>query len=119
MRRTRQLDSGELLRLFEATRSSLTEWVERLRTEFGDEFPGKITAFHEAMKAHGKFGQPCPRCAAPIQRIVFRERETNYCAVCQTGGKLLKDRALSKLLGEDWPATLEDLEEGIEARRKG
>ena len=119
VRRTRQLDQDELLRLFEATRRSLSNWVERFRTEFGDEFPKKITAFHEAMMAHGKFGQPCPRCRAPIQRIVYGERETNYCPNCQTGGKLLKDRALSKLLREDWPATLEELEEGMEARRKG
>ena len=119
VRRTRQLDQDELLRLFESTRRSLSEWVERLRTEFGDEFPKKITAFHEAMTAHGKFGQPCPRCGAPIQRIVHGERETNYCPNCQTGGKLLKDRALSKLLREDWPATLEEMEEGIESRRKG
>ena len=92
--------------------------MERLQSEFGDEFPNKITAFHEAMMAHGKFGQPCPQCGAPIQRIVYGEHETNYCAVCQTGGKLLKDRALSRLLREDWPATLEELEEGLEARRK-
>ncbi len=118
VRRTRQLDQDELLRLFEATRRSLTEWVERLRIEFGDDFPEKITAFHEAMMAHGKFGQPCPRCAAPIQRIVYGERETNYCPGCQTGGKLLKVRALSRLLREVWPATSEELEEGIEARRK-
>ena len=119
VRRTRQLDQDELLRLFEATRRSLTEWIDRLKAEFGDEFPRKITAFHEAMMAHGKFGQPCPRCTAPIQRIVYGERETNYCPNCQTGGKLLKDRALSKLLREDWPATLEELEEGVETRRRG
>ena len=92
-----------------------SEWVERLRTDFGDEFPEKITAFHEAMMAHGKFGRPCPQCGAPIQRIVYGGRETNYCP---TGGKLLKDRALSKLLRDDWPATLEELEEGMAARRK-
>ena len=118
VRRTHQLDEEELLRLFESTRRSLSEWVERLGIEFGDEFPKKITAFHEAMMAHGKFGQPCPQCGAPIQRIVYGERETNYCPTCQTGGKLLKDRALSKLLREDWPATLEEREEGIVARRK-
>ena len=110
IRRTRQLAEDELVRLFESTRSSLSSWVERLRTEFGDEFPKKITAFHDAMMAHGKFGQPCPRCSSTIQRIVHGERETNYCPACQTGGKLLKDRALSKLLREDWPATLEELE---------
>ncbi len=119
VRRTRQLGEDELLRLFESTHRSLSKWVERLRTEFGDEFPKKITAFHEAMMAHGKFGQPCPQCGAHIQRIVHGERETNYCPTCQTGGKLLKDRALSKLLRDDWPATLEELEEGMEARRRG
>lgn len=118
VRRTRQLDQEEFQRLFESTRRSLSEWVEQLRMDFVDEFPEKITAFHEAMKAHGKFGQLCPYCGAPIQRIMYGERETNYCANCQTGGKLLKDRALSKSLREDWPATLEDLEEGLEARRK-
>ena len=110
IRRTRQLAEDELIRLFESTRSSLSSWVARLRTEFGDEFPKKITAFHDAMMAHGKFGQPCPRCGSTIQSIVHGERETNYCPACQTGGKLLKDRALSKLLREDWPATLEELE---------
>ena len=117
VRRTRQLDQEELQRLFESTRRSLTEWVERLSTEFGGEFPKKITAFHEAMRVHGKFGQPCPRCGTTIQRIVYGARETNYCPNCQTGGKLLKDRALSKLLREDWPATLEELEENIAARK--
>ena len=118
VKRTGQLDNGEIERLFEATRRSLTEWVARLREEFGEDFPSKITAFHPAMGAHGKFGEPCPRCGAPIQRIVYGGRETNYCAPCQTGGKLLKDRALSRLLREDWPRTLEELEEGLEARRK-
>ena len=117
VRRTRQLDQEELQRLFESTRRSLTEWVERLRAEFGDEFPKKITAFHEAMMAHGKFGQPCPQCGTSIQRIVYGERETNYCPNCQTGGKLLRDQALSKLLREDWPATLEEWED-VRARRK-
>ncbi len=117
-RRTRQLDEDEVARLFEATRSSLSEWVHRLRQEFGEDFPNKITAFHPAMGAHGKHGEPCPRCAAPIQRIVYGERETNYCAPCQTGGKLLRDRALSRLLREDWPRTLEELEEGVRPRRK-
>lgn len=118
VKRTGQLDDEEIERLFEATRRSLTEWVARLREEFGEDFPDKITAFHPAMGAHGKFGEPCPRCGAPIQRIVYGERETNYCAPCQTGGKLLKDRALSRLLREDWPRTLEELEEGLESRRK-
>jgi formamidopyrimidine-DNA glycosylase len=117
VRRTRQLDEDELRRLYDATRNSLAIGVERLRIEFGDEFPKKITAFHEAMMAHGKFGQPCPKCDTPIQRIVYGKRETNYCPNCQTGGKLLKDRALSKLLREDWPSSLEEMEEAIEAKR--
>lgn len=119
VQRTRQLDEESIGRLFEATRRSLAEWVERLRDEFAGQFPKKITAFHAAMGAHGKYGEPCPKCGAPIQRIVYGERETNYCAPCQTGGKLLKDRALSRLLREDWPRTLEELEEGMDARRKG
>ena len=118
VKRTSQLSDDEVGRLFDATRRSLTEWVARLRAEFGEDFPKKITAFHPAMGAHGKYGEPCPRCGAPIQRIVYGERETNYCAPCQTGGKLLKDRALSRLLREDWPRTLEELKEGLEARRK-
>jgi formamidopyrimidine-DNA glycosylase len=112
------LDVEETERLFEATRRSLTEWVARLRDEFGDDFPKKVTAFHPVMGAHGKFGEPCPRCRAPIQRIVYGERATNYCAPCQTGRKLLKDRALSRLLREDWPRTLEELEEELDFRRK-
>ena len=98
-------------RLYEVTRSSLTEWTERLRVEFGDDFPKKITAFHPAMAAHGKYGEPCPVCASPIQRIKYAQRETNYCATCQTGGKVLADRGMSRLLGDDWPRTLEELEE--------
>ncbi len=111
VKRSRRLSDGEIERLREATVRSLGEWVERLRAEAGDGFPTKITAFHPDMGAHGKFGKPCPRCGSPIQRIVYASRETNYCATCQTGGRLLKDRALSKLLGEDWPKTLEELEE--------
>ena len=94
-----------------ATRTSLREWIERLRSEVGDGFPDKVTAFHPAMKVHGKFGEPCMQCGAPIQRIVYAENEVNYCAACQTGGRLLKDRALSRLLGEDWPRSLDELEE--------
>lgn len=118
VKRTRQLDEGEVARLFEATRRSLTEWVARLGEEWGTDFPKKVTAFHPAMGAHGKYGEPCPWCGAPIQRIVYGERETNYCAPCQTGGRLLKDRALSRLLREDWPRTLEELDEGLESRRR-
>jgi formamidopyrimidine-DNA glycosylase len=108
---TGNLSDGEIERLYETTRGSLAEWTERLREEFGDAFPERITAFHPAMAAHGKYGEPCPVCGAPIQRIRYGERETNYCVTCQTGGKVLADRGLSRLLGEDWPRTLEELEE--------
>lgn len=108
---TRNLDPSDVARLYDVTRRSLAEWTERLRAEFGDRFPEKITAFHPAMAAHGKAGKPCPVCGAPIQRIRYADRETNYCAVCQTGGKVLADRGLSRLLGDDWPRTLEELEE--------
>lgn len=108
---TKNLSEHEMERLFEITRASLTEWTDRLRAEFGDDFPSKITAFHPAMSAHGKYGQPCPVCESPIQRIKYADRETNYCATCQTGGKVLADRGMSRLLGDDWPRTLEELEE--------
>jgi formamidopyrimidine-DNA glycosylase len=98
-------------RLFEATRSVLVEWTDRLRAETGDAFPEKVTAFREGMAMHGRYQQPCPDCGAPVQRIVYAEHETNYCARCQTGGRLLADRALSRLLRSDWPRTLEELEE--------
>ncbi|HKJ02819.1 MAG TPA: DNA-formamidopyrimidine glycosylase family protein [Longimicrobiales bacterium] len=111
LQRTGNLVEGELERLYRATRSSLTEWIERLRRETGEGFPEKISAFHPAMAAHGKYGEPCPRCGSPIQRIRYADRETNYCAVCQTGGKVLADRGLSRLLGDDWPRTLDELEE--------
>ncbi|MBI4519409.1 MAG: Fpg/Nei family DNA glycosylase [Gemmatimonadetes bacterium] len=111
VKRTRQLAAAEIERLYQATRSSLDEWIRRLQAEGGEAFPEKVTAFHPTMAVHGKYGQPCPRCGSPVQRIVYAENETNYCARCQTGGKLLRDRALSKLLGEDWPKTIEELEE--------
>jgi formamidopyrimidine-DNA glycosylase len=111
VKRTHQLSEEEVARLYAATRSSLSEWVDRLLVEAGDRWPKKVTAFHPEMGAHGKYGEPCPQCGSPIQRIVFGARETNYCATCQTNGKLLKDRALSRLLREDWPKTLEELEE--------
>ncbi len=95
----------------EVSRASLAQWTDLLRTEFGESFPEKITAFHPAMAAHGKYGEPCPRCASPIQRIRYAGHETNYCATCQTGGKVLADRGMSRLLGDDWPRTLEELEE--------
>jgi formamidopyrimidine-DNA glycosylase len=108
---TRNLSDEEVERLYRVTRESLTEWTVRLREEFGERFPDKITAFHPDMAAHGKFGQPCPVCGSPIQRIKYADRETNYCATCQTGGRVLADRGLSRLLGDDWPKTLEELEE--------
>jgi formamidopyrimidine-DNA glycosylase len=108
---TRNLSDEEMERLFNITRASLLEWTDRLRAEFGEDFPTKITAFHPAMAEHGKYGQPCPVCGSPIQRIKYADRETNYCATCQTGGKVLADRGMSRLLGDDWPRTLEELEE--------
>ncbi|KPK64989.1 MAG: formamidopyrimidine-DNA glycosylase [Gemmatimonas sp. SG8_38_2] len=111
VKRTHQLEDDEVKRLRLATRESLLEWIERLRAEVGEAFPDKVTAFHPAMKAHGKYGEPCPQCGSPIQRIVYAANEVNYCAACQTGGKLLKDRALSRILGEDWPRSLDELEE--------
>ena len=108
---TRNLGADELDRLYYETRRSLAEWTERLRAEFGDRFPDRITAFHPAMAAHGKYGEPCPVCGSPIQRIRYADRETNYCATCQTSGKVLADRGMSRLLGSDWPRTLEELEE--------
>ena len=112
-RRARQLSADEMQSLYDETRGELREWIDRLQTEAGDRFPAKVTAFHPAMAVHGKFREPCPRCGTSIQRIVHGEHETNYCATCQTDGRLLKDRALSKLLGEDWPATVEEMEEGF------
>lgn len=111
VQRTRNLSDDEIRRLQDATLSTLHEWIGRLRAETGDGFPGKVTAFHKEMAVHGKYREPCPRCSSPVQRIVYASNETNYCAHCQTGGKLLADRALSRLLGEDWPRTLEELEE--------
>lgn len=108
--RTRKLTDEDMRALYDATRASLTEWIARLREEAGEGFPGKVTAFHPAMAVHGKFREPCPRCGTAIQRIVHGAHETNYCPTCQTGGRILKDRALSKLLGEDWPRTVEELE---------
>lgn len=109
-KRTAQLTPDELERLYHATRTSLTAWISRLQAEVGDRFPEKVTAFHPAMKVHGRFGQPCPVCGSSIQRIVHGEHETNYCPGCQTGGRLLRDRALSRLLREDWPLTADELE---------
>jgi len=107
---TSRLSDDEADRLFEVTRETLTSWRDRLIAETGDDFPAKVTAFREGMAAHGRYGQPCPTCGSPIQRIRYATNETNYCPPCQTGGKLLADRALSRLLKSDWPRTLEELE---------
>ena len=116
IRLTQQMSDAEIDRLYRAVRESLTEWIERLRKERGAGFPEKVTAFRPDMAVHGKFRKPCPVCGSPVQRIVHAENETNYCAKCQTAGKLLADRSLSRLLKDDWPRTLEELEEGKNAR---
>jgi formamidopyrimidine-DNA glycosylase len=108
---TGRMKPEEILRLHEATRHTLTLWMEKLRAEAAGKFPEKVTAFREGMAVHGRYGEPCPRCGAKIQRIRYASNETNYCAHCQTGGKLLADRSLSRLLREDWPRSLEELEE--------
>lgn len=107
---TRRLGGEEIARLHAAMRDTLLEWTARLRAETGDEFPETVTAFREEMAVHGRFGQPCPVCGAPVQRIRYAANETNYCARCQTGGRLLADRALSRLLREDWPRSIDELE---------
>jgi len=114
---TRNLGPVEIERLYAATRETLTEWIERLRSQAGPAFPEHVTAFREEMAVHGRYGKPCPRCGAPVQRIRYADNETNYCAPCQTGGKLLADRALSRLLKGEWPRSLEELEELREAHR--
>ena len=114
---TTRLDDAEMARLHEATRSTLGSWLERLRAETGERFPENVTAFRPGFAVHGRYGKPCPACGAPVQRLVYAENEANYCATCQTGGRLLADRALSRLLKDDWPRTLEELEEATAARR--
>ncbi len=109
-KQTRQLTAKDIAVLHAATIATLAEWTERLKQEAKDTFPEKVTAFHEGMAVHGRFGKPCPRCAAAVQRIVHGEHEVNYCPTCQTDGRLLADRALSKLLKDDWPKTLDALE---------
>jgi formamidopyrimidine-DNA glycosylase len=109
-KQTGSLTDEEVQRLFDATRQILTQWIARLQAEAGDAFPEKVTAFHDGMAAHGRYGQPCPTCGALIQRIVYADNESNYCANCQTAGRLLADRSLSRLLRDDWPRTLEELE---------
>jgi formamidopyrimidine-DNA glycosylase len=105
---TSRLSDADGRRLFEATQSTLRDWTERLREDAGDGFPEKVTAFRKGMAVHGRFGQPCPDCGAKVQRIVYADNETNYCPRCQTGGKVLADRALSRLLKDDWPRTIEE-----------
>jgi formamidopyrimidine-DNA glycosylase len=113
---TGRLDDAELRRLHAACVAVLAQWVERLRAEAGDDFPEGVTAFREGMAVHGRYRQPCPACGASVQHIRYASNETNYCAVCQTGGRLLADRALSRLMKDDWPRTLEELESRL-ARR--
>jgi formamidopyrimidine-DNA glycosylase len=108
---TARLTKREVEALYRAARDTLSEWVERLRREVGEGFPEKVTAFREGMAVHGRFGKPCPACGSPVQRIVYAENEANYCVRCQTGGKLLADRSLSRLFKADWPRTLEELDE--------
>lgn len=107
---TRKLTDAQWSRLFDATRETLTLWAQRLRDEAAGDFPEHVTAFHDRMAVHGRFGKPCPRCGERVLRIRYADNETNYCAACQTGGKVLADRSLSRLLGHDWPRTLEELE---------
>lgn len=110
VRLTRKMHDEEIARLYDATRETLVEWTERLRAEAGENFPEKVTAFHDEMAVHGRFGEPCRVCTAPVQRIRYASNETNYCARCQTGGRRLADRALSRLLGKDWPRSMDDIE---------
>jgi formamidopyrimidine-DNA glycosylase len=119
MQRTSNLTDEELARLFQDTRVVLTEWLDRLRREAGEGFPEKVTAFRPEMAVHGKFKQPCPVCGTAVQRIVYANNECNYCPRCQTDGRLLADRALSRLLTKDFPRTIEDLEELAAARARG
>ena len=111
VKRTAQLTDAEISRLYQATQSSLVRWTDLLRQAVGEGWPDRVTAFRPEMAVHGKYGEPCPVCGSKVQRIVYASNETNYCATCQTGGKLLADRSLSRLLKDDWPATLEELEE--------
>jgi formamidopyrimidine-DNA glycosylase len=108
---TRKLGDAEIARLYDATRATLRLWIDRFVAAAGDAFPEKVTAFRDGMAVHGRFGKPCPRCGEPVQRIAYADNETNYCARCQTNGKLLADRSLSRLLKGEWPRTLEELEE--------
>ena len=115
---TQKLPPEEARRLYQATREVLVEWTDRLRAEAGGKFPEKVTAFRKEMAVHGKFKEPCPACGTAVQRIAYADNETNYCPRCQTGGKLLSDRSLSRLLHDDWPRTIEELEEKSAIRGK-
>ncbi|MCZ6662775.1 MAG: formamidopyrimidine-DNA glycosylase [Actinobacteria bacterium] len=112
VKRTSQLSDDEVKRLHDAVVTSLEDWTRRLREEVGEDWPKKVTAFRDDMAVHGKYGEQCPRCGSKVQRIVYASNETNYCATCQTDGKLLADRSLSRLLKDDWPKTIEEMEEG-------
>jgi formamidopyrimidine-DNA glycosylase len=114
-KQTGSLTDAEMRRLYDATRTTLEGWTKRLQRETGDEFPEKVTAFRDGMAVHGRYGKPCPVCGSPIQRIVYAANEANYCVTCQTDGRLLADRSLSRLLRQDWPKTLQELEQ----RKKG
>lgn len=118
LRMSDALDEAELKRLYQAIRATLSRWTEHLRAEVGDGFPEKVTAFHEGMAVHGRYGKPCPICGKKVQRIRYAESETNYCPTCQNEGRLLADRALSKLLKDDWPKTADQLEELKAERQK-
>jgi len=107
---TQRLDDSQIARLYEAVQATLRFWSDKLRREAKDGFPEKVTAFRQDMAVHGRYGKPCPKCGTPVQRIVYAENEANYCPTCQTGGRLLADRAMSRLLKDDWPRTLEELE---------
>ena len=118
MKTVATLTDDEIARLFAATRAHAGAWIARLREEAAGEFPEKVTAFRPGMAVHGRYGQPCPVCGAPVQRIVYARNEANYCSRCQTGGRLLSDRALSRLLKDDWPRTLDELEAHKTKRRQ-
>ena len=118
MKTVAALSDDEVARLFAATQATLQSWMARLREAARGEFPEKVTAFHDGMAVHGRYGQPCPVCGSPVQRIVYARNEANYCSRCQTGGKLLSDRALSRLLKDDWPRTLDELEAHKSRRRQ-
>jgi len=117
MKLTGKLSAENIRQLWESTRAVLQEWTQRLRIEAGADFPSKVTAFRPEMAVHGRYGMPCPVCGSPVQRIVYAENECDYCATCQTEGRLLADRAMSRLLKEDWPRSLDELEKHFESRR--